>query len=69
MVPVLRALLRSHVALAPEILYLAPLSIVTKQEPQNHTLIPASVETYGYLMKPLVRYLNTLSEVATASGD
>ena len=31
MVPVLSALLRSRVALAPEILYFAPLSIVTKQ--------------------------------------
>ena len=29
---VLRALLRSRVALAPEIVYLVPLSIVTKQE-------------------------------------
>ena len=28
----------------------------------GYTFIPASVETYGYLGKPLVRYLNTLSE-------
>ena len=33
---------------------------------QGYTFIPASVETYGYLGKPLVRYLNTLSEVAAA---
>ena len=26
------------------------------------------METYGYLGKPLVRYLNTLSEVAAARG-
>ena len=30
------------------------------------TFIPASVETYGSLGKPLVRCLNTLSEVAAA---
>ena len=35
----------------------------------GYTVIPASVETYGYLGKPLVRYLNTLSEVATADSD
>ena len=34
----------------------------------GHTFVPASVETYGYLGKPLVRYLNTLSEVAAAPG-
>ena len=34
----------------------------------GYTFIPASVETYGYLGKPLVRYLNTLSEVAAARG-
>ena len=34
----------------------------------GYTFIPASVEVYGYLGKPLVRYLNTLSEVATARG-
>ena len=34
----------------------------------GYTFIPASVETYGYLVKPLVRYLNTLSEVAAARG-
>ena len=28
----------------------------------GYTFIPAAVETYGYLGKPLVRYLNTLSE-------
>ena len=32
----------------------------------GYTFIPASVETYGYLGKPLVRYLNTLSGVAAA---
>ena len=32
------------------------------------TFIPASVETYCYLGKPLVRYLNTLSGVAAARG-
>ena len=30
------------------------------------TFTPASVKTYGYLRKPLVRYLNTLSEMAAA---
>ena len=37
----------------------------------GYTFIPASVETYGYLGKPLVPYLNTLSGVAAAraSGD
>ena len=34
----------------------------------GYTLIPASVGTYGYLGKPLVRYLNALSEVAAARG-
>ena len=34
----------------------------------GHTFIPAAVETYGYLGKPLVRYLNTPSEVAAARG-
>ena len=34
----------------------------------GYTFIPASVETYGYLGKPLVRYLNTLSGVAAARG-
>ena len=34
----------------------------------GYTYIPASVETYGYLGKPLVRYLKTLSEVAAARG-
>ena len=33
---------------------------------QGYTFIPASVETYGYLGKPRVRYLNTLSKVAAA---
>ena len=32
----------------------------------GHTFIPASVEAYGYLGKLLVRYLNTLSDVAAA---
>ena len=32
------------------------------------TFIPTSMETYGYLGKPLVRYRNTLSEVAAARG-
>ena len=34
----------------------------------GYTFIPASVEKYGYLGKPLVRYQNTLSEVAAARG-
>ena len=34
----------------------------------GYTFIPASVETYDYLAKLLVRYLNTLSEVAAAPG-
>ena len=32
-----------------------------------HTFIPASVETYGYLGKPLVRHLKTLSEVVAVT--
>ena len=34
----------------------------------GYAFIPASVETYGYLEKLLVGYLNTLSEVAAARG-
>ena len=34
----------------------------------GYTFIPASVETYDYPGKPLVRYLNTLCEVAAARG-
>ena len=34
----------------------------------GYTFIPASVETYGFLGKPLVRCLDTLSEVAAARG-
>ena len=34
----------------------------------GHTFIPASVETLGYLGKPLVRYPKTLSEDAAARG-
>ena len=34
----------------------------------GHTFVPASVETYGYLGKPLARYRNTSSEVAAAQG-
>ena len=34
----------------------------------GYTFNPASVETYGYLGKPLVHYLNTLSEVAATPG-
>jgi hypothetical protein len=30
----------------------------------GHVLIPASVETYGYLGKPLVGYVRALSDVA-----
>ena len=32
----------------------------------GHTFMPASVETHGYLRKPLVRYLNTVRKVAAA---
>ena len=32
------------------------------------TFVPASVETYAYMGKVSVRYLNTLSEVAAARG-
>ena len=32
----------------------------------GYKFVPASVERYGYLGKPLVRYLNTLSGVAAA---
>ena len=34
----------------------------------GHTFIPASVETYGYLGKPIVRYLKIVGEVAAARG-
>ena len=34
----------------------------------GYTFIPASVETYGYLGKPKVRYLNTLGGVAADCG-
>ena len=34
----------------------------------GHTFVPASVTTCGYLGKPLVRFLNTFSEVAAAGG-
>ena len=33
----------------------------------GHTFIPAAVETYGYLGKPLVRHLKTLSEVVAVT--
>jgi hypothetical protein len=32
----------------------------------GHTFVPASVETYGHLGKPIMRYLRTLSDVASA---
>jgi hypothetical protein len=32
----------------------------------GHTFVPASVETYGHLGKPIMRYLRTLSDVALA---
>ena len=35
----------------------------------GYIFIPASVETYGYLGKSLVRYLNTLSEVAASQAS
>jgi hypothetical protein len=31
-----------------------------------HTFVPASVETYWHLGKPIMRYLRTLGDVATA---
>jgi hypothetical protein len=31
-----------------------------------HTFVPASVETYGHLRRPIMRYLRTLSNVALA---
>jgi hypothetical protein len=31
----------------------------------GHTFVPASVETYGHLGKPIMRYLRTLSDVAS----
>ena len=34
----------------------------------DYTFIPASIETYGYVGKPLVRYLNTVRKVAAARG-
>ena len=34
----------------------------------GHTFVPASLKTYGHLEKPLVRYLNILSEVAAIRG-
>jgi hypothetical protein len=32
----------------------------------GHTFMPASVETYGHLGRPIMRYLHTLSDVASA---
>jgi hypothetical protein len=32
----------------------------------GHTFVPASVEMYGHLGKPIMRYLRTLSDVASA---
>jgi hypothetical protein len=32
---------------------------------RGHTSVPASVETYGHLGKPIMRYLRTLSDVAS----
>jgi hypothetical protein len=32
----------------------------------GHTFVPASVETYGHLGRPIMRYLGTLSGVALA---
>jgi hypothetical protein len=32
----------------------------------GHTFVPASVETYGHLGKLIMRYLRTLSDVASA---
>jgi hypothetical protein len=32
----------------------------------GHTFVPASVETYGYLGRPIMQYLRTLSDVASA---
>ena len=34
----------------------------------SYAFITASVETYGYLGRPIVRYLNSQSEVAAARG-
>ena len=56
MVPVLRALLRSRVALAPEILYFAPLSIVTRRVSEQTPLTKfhdVSKDQY-YLFDPSV---------------
>jgi hypothetical protein len=32
----------------------------------GHTFVPASVETYGHLGRPIMRFLRTLSDVASA---
>jgi hypothetical protein len=32
----------------------------------GHTFVPASVETYGHLGRPVMRYLRTLSDVTSA---
>jgi hypothetical protein len=32
----------------------------------GHTFVPASVETYGHLGRPIMRYLRALSDVASA---
>jgi hypothetical protein len=32
----------------------------------GHTFVSASVKTYGYLGKPIMRYLRTLSDIASA---
>ena len=34
----------------------------------GYSFIPASVETYGYLGKPLAAYLKTISEVTAGRG-
>jgi hypothetical protein len=32
----------------------------------GHTFVPASIETYGHLGRPMMRYFHTLSDVASA---
>jgi hypothetical protein len=34
----------------------------------GHTFVPATIETYGHLGKPIMRYPRTLSDVTSASS-
>jgi hypothetical protein len=40
--------------------------VVLQSMHPGHTFVPASVETYGHLGRPIMRYLRTLSDIASA---